>query len=285
MDHSNVFARKPLMVAFAISFLLHAAVLFFRIVKPEPVFPAVENSDEPSRPRLEIALAQPYSPPVNQPSSRPPADPAPSVESGRKPRRPSEKTPPRRTTGADADLWANKSWSKAERADMDKFLSELAAPAKPSTGREMAKNALQTAREIARQPLGVEEGGAAIQQSAKGKVIEPFSMTMYFDAFVRKLNRSAAFVKKEPRGQGVGKALVQISLNQDGSLKSFRILRADDLQAEIAYIKSVIDRASPFSAFPPDIREATDSLSILMCILPASAGGGGFSRSLSGQDC
>jgi hypothetical protein len=276
MDHRNVFARKPLMVAFAISLLLHAAVLFFRIVKPEPVFPAVENSDEPSRPRLEIALASPQFSPVN---------PAPSVQSSSKPRRPLEKAAPRRAAGADTDLWANKSWSKAERADMDKFLSELAAPAKPSSGREMSQKALLAAREIARQPLGLEEGGAAIQQSAKGKVIEPFSMTMYFDAFVRKLNRSAAFVKNEPRGKGVGKALVQISLNQDGSLRTFRVLRADDLQAEIAYIKSVIDRASPFSAFPPDIREATDSLSILMCILPASAGGSGFSRSLNGQDC
>jgi hypothetical protein len=138
---------------------------------------------------------------------------------------------------------------------------------------------------MARNPPERSEDSAIIQQAARLKSVEPFSMTMYFDAFIRKLNRSAAFVKNEPRSKGRGKALVQISLNPDGSLKSFRVLRADDQQAEIAYIKSVIDRAAPFSAFPPDIRNATDSLQILMCILPAHAGGGGFSRTLSGQDC
>jgi hypothetical protein len=117
-------------------------------------------------------------------------------------------------------------------------------------------------------------------------VVEPFSLEMYFDAFVRKLNRSAAFVKNEQRTRGLRKALVRIALNADGSLKSYRVLRSGDQVAEIAYIKSVVDRAAPFSAFPPDIRKTTDSLSILMCIYPAHDGeGGGFSRSFGGQDC
>jgi hypothetical protein len=109
---------------------------------------------------------------------------------------------------------------------------------------------------------------------------------MYFDAFIRKLNRSAAFVKNEKRASGSHKALVEIALNADGSLKSYRVLRSGDQAAEIAYIKSVVERASPFSAFPPDIRRAVDSLSINMCIRPADDGiGGGFSRSYGDQDC
>ena len=80
--------------------------------------------------------------------------------------------------------------------------------------------------------------------------------------------------------------MVEITLSADGALKSYRVLRSSDQAAEIAYIKSVVERASPFSAFPPDIRQATDSFSINMCIRPAHDGiGGGFSRSYGDQDC
>ena len=285
MDHSNIFTRKPLMLAFAISLLLHAVVLFFRLSKPESLSSAIENSAAKPRPRLDITIARPDSLSVVQPSPRPVAEPQATAESNKRPSRRLEKSVTQREPVLANDVWANKSWTNAERADMDKFLNELAVQAKPLSGRELSQKALISAREMARHQPESAEYAAAIQQAMKAKAVEPFSMEMYFDAFVRKLNRSAAFVKNEPRSKGFGKALVQILLNRDGSLKSFRILRADDQQAEIAYIKSVIDRASPFSAFPPDISNATDSLSILMCILPAHAGGCGFSRSVSGQDC
>lgn len=168
---------------------------------------------------------------------------------------------------------------------MDNFLNELTAQSKPLTGRELSKKSLAMARQLGRSPQDGDADEASGQPNGNGKAVEPYSLEMYFDAFVRKLNRSAAFVRNDPRARGSRKALVEISLNKDGSLKSYRVLRSGDQAAEIAYIKSVIDRASPFSAFPPDIRSARDSLSILMCIYPAHEGGGGFSRSFGGQDC
>ena len=51
-------------------------------------------------------------------------------------------------------------------------------------------------------------------------------------------------------------------------------------------IKRVVEQASPFSAFPPDIRSAADSLTILLCIFPSHGGqGSGFMRSFGDQDC
>jgi hypothetical protein len=285
MESRNAYARKSLALAFAISLTFHAAVLFFRIVMPESFSPAGEDSVTQPRRRLDISLARPDALQMVQPSSSPAETAKPVLEGASKPRARPEKSTVQRKQDSSDDLWGKKSWSKAERADMDNFLNELEVQARPPGGRELAEKAKLAARNMARSPQDSSAEVAAIQQAAKLSKIEPFSMTMYFDAFVRKLNRSAAFVKNEPRGKGAGKALVQITLDSDGSLKSFRVLRADDQQAEIAYIKSVIDRASPFSAFPPGIRDATDSLQILMCILPANAGGSGFSRSLSGQDC
>lgn len=278
-------ARKPLVLAFAISLALHATVLFFRIFTPEHLSPAVENFSGSPRSRLEVAIARSAALPIVPPASRPVEAPVRTPESKRNQSSQPEKSAPRRSKEIATDVWTNKSWTNAERADMDNFLNELAEQARPPSGRELSQKALRAARDMARQQAEIGGDGTPAQSVRTGQKIEPFSLSMYFDAFVRKLNRSAAFVKTEPRGKGVGKALVEISLNPDGSLKSFRVLRADDQQAEIAYIKSVIDRASPFSAFPPDIRNAADSLSILMCILPAHAGGGGFSRSIGGQDC
>jgi hypothetical protein len=285
MDHSNIFTRKPLMLAFAISLLLHAVVLFFRLLMPESPSSAAQNSTKSPPSRLDITMARPE-PMQMVPSPARPAEQLEAVlERSKKQNKRLEKPPAQQAPGLASDLWGKKSWTAAERADMDSFLNELAVQAKPPTGREMAKRALASVREMAPQRPESEAYEVAAQQAIKAQKVDPFSMEMYFDAFVRKLNRSAAFVKNEPRGKGRGKALVQILLNSDGSLKSFRVLRADDQQAEIAYIKSVVDRAAPFSAFPPDVRNTFDSLSILMCILPANAGGGGFSRSFSGQDC
>ena len=165
---------------------------------------------------------------------------------------------------------------------MDNFLNDLARPAPPPASAELAQRARTMARQIEQQ----EEDGAATGQAAAVKTVEPFSLEMYFDAFVRKLNRSAAFVKNDPRARGSRKALVEISLNRDGSLRSYRVLRSGDQEAEIAYIKSVVDRAAPFSAFPPDISSGREVMSVLMCIFPARSGGGsGFSRSFGAQDC
>ena len=172
---------------------------------------------------------------------------------------------------------------------MDRFLNELAKPVKPAT-QPASGDLAQSARAMARQmgqtaPDDVEQEASGAPAAA-AKTVEPFSLEMYFDAFVRKLNRSAAFVKNDPRASGSRKALVEISLNPDGSLSGYRVLRSGDQAAEIAYIKSVIDRASPFSAFPPDISNVRNSLTIRMCIFPARAGGGsGFSRSFGGEDC
>lgn len=172
---------------------------------------------------------------------------------------------------------------------MDRFLNELAVESRPKTGHELSQKALAQAREVGRRPQDDGEEAPAGMPTSNGRSIEPFSWEMYFDAFVRKLNRSAAFVQREPgsrESRATGKALVRISLNADGSLKSYRVLRAADREMELDYVKRVVEQASPFSAFPPDIRSATDSLTILLCIFPPREGeGGGFARSFGDQDC
>lgn len=286
MEFFVVRVRYSLGLAVIVSLLLHAAVLFINFSPPDESSWLADNPDTSSgtaRPRYFATLAKPATPRPAEPS---PSTAAAAQSTPRKPAASSGKPSEPRKLSVPSGIWANRSWSNAERADMNKFLSELATEARPTDPRDLSQRALAMARELGK--LGPKEGEdeALGRPTASGKVVEPYSLEMYFDAFVRKMNRSAAFVKNEPRVRGSRKALVEISLNSDGSLKSYRVLRSGDQAAEIAYIKSVIDRASPFSAFPPDIRRARDSLSIMMCIIPASAGGsGGFSRSFGAQDC
>ncbi len=287
MESHDALAMDSLRLAVLISLLLHAAVLLITVSVPDRTSaPAVkpDHSTNTAPPALFATIVRSATlPPMVSPPPRHRAAPMNTI---RKPAESSVNKSAQQLLTAPAGIWAHRSWSTAERTEMDKFLNELVSRSKPPTGSELSQSALAMARQLGQNPQHESEDEATGQTTANGKPVEPFSLEMYFDAFVRKLNRSAAFVKNDLRVRGSRKALVQISLNSDGSLKNYRVLHSADQEAEIAYIKSVIDRASPFSAFPPDIRNDRDSLSILMCIYPAQSGGsGGFSRSFGAQDC
>jgi hypothetical protein len=287
MESGRVRSGKSLRLAVLISLLLHAAVLLVDFSSSGPASgPAAKgnNGRGAARPRLFATLTKPT--PSLRKVPLPPRREARSARKAETPAESSESQTGQRQLSSPTGPWATRSWSNAEREEMENFLNELTPKAAPQTGEELSQNALAMARQMGRNTQGDRETGTSARPTSNPKVVEPFSLEMYFDAFVRKLNRSAAFVKDEASVHGSRKALVEISLNSDGSLKSYRVLRSADQEAQIAYIKSVLERASPFSAFPPDIGNAGNSLPILMCIYPAHEGNsGGFSRSFGGQDC
>ncbi len=265
---------KRIAIAIALSLALHLAVLFTKFSTPEAGLP---NAKAPAISRLEVTLAKPAdmskATPAPQPIA-PPAKPTPKQPVVRMKREPATVSVPAKT------------WTASEKAEMNQFLNELSTPPKPRSGSELAQNALAMARSMTSQ-----EEREAAQKSASqtvGAKVEPFSLELYLDALFRKMNRSAAMLRNEHGANGLKVATVQIVLNADGSVKSFRALQAADQQAEIAYIKAVVEQAAPFPAFPPDIRRATDSFSIQICILPnrfAEEGGPMFSRMSKGQIC
>lgn len=176
-------------------------------------------------------------------------------------------------------------WSAAEKAEMDGFLNELAGQARAVPKPTLAQRSLGMAREYGRQMAEQDEAGTAtLERRPGGPPANPFSLELYLDGLVRRLNRSAAFVKNDPRNKGVRPAAVQFRLNPDGSLKSFVVLNAGDQADEIAFIKAVVEQSIPFSPFPPDIDRAARSLGVTICVQPGSGGGLGFSRN-SGRGC
>lgn len=266
---------RPFWLALACSLLLHAVVLFFHwnpLSRPPSSLRQTASST-----RLEAQLARPHAERGIEPQ-------APAAAQSRKSRQTT--TAHQRAQAAREVLTARK-WSRAERADMNSFLGGLASAAKPKSGRELARQALAQAGkagEVYEQEHG-DNGSMTRSSTAQGKPVERISLDLYFDAFIRKMNQSARFVKRPAASEGYGKALVELVIGADGAVSSFRILRAANQQAEIDYVRAVVARASPFAALPADFRAVTQGFAIQLCVTSRPGTGGGFSRSFSGQEC
>ncbi len=275
VDNDRRLRDMRIAIALAISLALHVAVLFIKVSVPDA---GLLHPTNRASSRLNVTLAKP--------ADFAKATPLPEHTQA-KPSKPTPKQPVAHLKRQTATVVEPaKVWTPAEKAEMNQFLNELGAPPKPRSGSELAQRALAMARSMVS-----EEDREAAQKTTQqmiGAKVEPFSLELYLDALFRKMNRTAAMLKNEHGADGLHVATVQIVLNPDGSVKSFRALQAADQQAEIAYIKAVVEQAAPFPAFPPDIRRATGSFSIQICILPnrfAEGSGPMFSRMSKGQSC
>ena len=257
--------------AIALSLLIHALVLCIPRHAPESSQPAT---------RLSASLA----PPPTKPAVKPDNTPTP-------PSKPVSKTKPRRQVLAveksksSQSIPEKRQWSVAEKEDMNRFLDDLAAQPRPAP--TLAQRSLAMAHEYGREQARHDEGAEdMVERLPNSPPVDPFSLEMYLDAVVKKLNRSAAYVRNERRTKGFRSALVRVQLNRDGSLRRFEILNAADQQDEIAHVKQIVEQAVPFAAFPADLLRSARSLGMLICIRPnGSDGGFGFSRDSSGRSC
>lgn len=265
------FHRRAPLWAIAVSVLIHGLVL---------LIPRSDPAGEKSLPRLEASLA-PRQPAVakENPPPRPAAKKTEKQPTG--PRLLTTQKPGARTVSP------SPKWSVAEKAEMNRFLDELDGEAKAAPKPSLAQRSLAMAREQAREMARQDEAGTAtLELRPNAAPPDPFSLEMYVDGLIRRLNRSSTFVKNDPRSKGVRPAAVQFRLNPDGTLKSFSVLNAGDQAAEIAFIKAVVERSIPFAPFPVDLDKSARSLAMTICILPTSSGDGfGFSRMSGGRGC
>ena len=267
--------QRALYLAYAVSLVIHL-LLFIAPHATPPGKPA-------GAARLEASLAPAKAPPDSK-TNTPQPEQKPSPANKKTKPAPPARTPvmtterPGKTTAP--------SWTAAQKAEMDSFLNEIDQQARAVPKPTLAQRSLAMAREQGRQLAAQDEAGEAmLERRPNGPPADPFSLEMYMDGLVRRLNRSAAYVRNDPRSKGVRPASVQFRINPDGSLKSFVVLNAGDQADEIAYIKSVIERSIPFSPFPPDIDKAARSLGVIICIQPGSSdsSGLGFSRMNGGR--
>jgi len=282
VEHTPI--SRSLFAALAASLLLHAIVLFF------PEQEAVPRPIASTRFAASLAPApQPAAPPAAQATL--PRQPATAKAPPRAAARPASKAPRTRTPSMPTPAGKvarddTPRWSPSERQEMKRFLDELDAQAKAAPRPSLAQRSLAQAAELGRQQARRDEQGLLLlERRPDTPPPDPFSLDLYLDGIVRRLNRSAAFVRNDPRSRGMKPAAVQFRINPNGSLKSFAVLNAGDQQDEIAFIRSVVERSIPFAAFPPDIDRAARSLGVTICIQPGHGGGFGFTRLPDGRAC
>ena len=258
--------------ALAASLILHAIALFMPRQDPPLLLAntSVRATLRPQPPAISPTMPAELAPPptaTSHPAKRP------RQMTARKSRGPVIAAQPR--------------WSAAEKRKMDNFLEGLERQAKARPKPTLAQRSLAMARDYGRE-MAARDAAETVMLEPRPNAAppDPFSLHMYVDNLIKRLNRSAEHVKKDPRSQGVRKAAIQFRVNPDGSLKSFVVLNAGDQAEEIAFIRSVIERSVPFAAFPPDINKAARSLAMTICIEPMSGGGGfGFTRLPEGRGC
>lgn len=264
-------AQLSLYRAGALSLAIHLLILLLPHSEPPREF----TLPGPLHARLQQRRAQPATPPAEV---TPPPTPA---RDGRR-----QKNSERRLMHVAPSADTAPTWTVAQKAEMDHFLDELAqtarqAPPPPS----LAQRALREAHDIGRQMARQEDAAEALlERRPDAPPPNPFSLELYLEGMLRRLNRSASFVHNDPRRNGVQVAAVQFRLNPDGTLKSFVVLNSADQGEQIAFIRTVVERAAPFSAFPPDLDRAARSIGITICIRPGSGGGDpGFTRMANGR--
>ncbi|NJD24251.1 MAG: hypothetical protein FIB06_02490 [Betaproteobacteria bacterium] len=265
--------QRSLLLAYAASIVLHVLAFLPHKEEPSRLTPAPPQ-------RMEARLA-PRTPPTA--ALRPSPAQAPQAQAKPAPAKTAPKlVSPKARTPAVASAPPE---TPAEREEMKRFLDSLQAQPAPKTPPTLAQRSLAMARELGRERARNEDTGTAfVERRPDTPPPDPFSIDLYMDGMIRKLNRSAAFVSNDPRAHGVQRAAVHFRINPDGSLNVFRILNEADQAAQIAFIRAVIERAVPFAPFPRDLDRSVASLGITICIEPSGRGGGfGFARSERGS--
>lgn len=275
----NLHTQRSIIVAIAVSLGFHLIVLFFP-TRSSPETPRLVT-------RLEASLMRrPSVSPAPLAEARSAASSAATPTLRRVDEIPLHKVP-RQTPAATLHASPQTShWTTAEKDDMNRFLRELDDQAK--SGPNLAQRALAQARMIGRErSQGEREEFELVERVPGSPSLDNYSLEMYFDSLLKKLNNSAAYVRNDRRSRGLRTASVAIRIGPDGSLNSFKILNEADQQDEIAFIRSVVERALPFAAFPPDVRRSAQSVGLLICVQPArtSEAGFGFLRMADSAHC
>ncbi|MGV0975343.1 MAG: hypothetical protein ACOYBO_05390, partial [Azonexus sp.] len=208
----NLRVKWSLRLALLLSLVVHGVILLIPVHSP--------RVEERAATRLDATFAQ---------KAPTPAKPvAPAIAPAPVQVKPAKPQPPRKLLAMDKAQGrmaspATHKWSVVEKEEMNSFLRELDGQARKAP--DLAQRSLAMARDIGRQQAVREnEGSEVLERLPNSAPVDPFSLEMYLDALVRKLNRSAGFVRNDPRGKGLKVASLEIRLNPNGSLKSFKVL-------------------------------------------------------------
>jgi protein TonB len=263
--------NRALWIAIGASILLHGALLTVNFQFPDASRAVKDKA-------LEIIL-------VNSKSARKPAnaqalaqtrlDGGGNVDENRRAKTP---LPPsaQQQTGADLEqrqrrvqeLEAQQQKLLAQSQGKTKALSADQREAQPEpsptlSGRELASSALAMARWEAEISKSVEEYNKRPRKKNIGVRADEYRFAQYVEDWRLKVERVGTLNYPEAaRGKLYGSLVLSVSIQSDGSVQKIEINRSSGHKVLDDAARRIVQMASPYAAFPADIRRDTDIIEI-----------------------
>ncbi len=141
--------------------------------------------------------------------------------------------------------------------------AEQPTPVTSVSGLDLAESARAMARLEGEINKSVDEYNKRPRKKFIGARTEEYRFAQYIEDWRRKVERIGTLNYPEAaRGKLYGSLVLTASINHDGSLNRVDINRSSGYKVLDDAAKRIVQMASPYSPFPPDIRRDTDILEI-----------------------
>ena len=141
--------------------------------------------------------------------------------------------------------------------------AEQPTPVTGVSGLDLAESARAMARLEGEISKSVDEYNKRPRKRFIGARTEEYRFAQYIEDWRRKVERIGTLNYPEAaRGKLYGSLVLTVSINHDGSLNRVDINRSSGYKVLDDAAKRIVQMASPYSQFPPDIRRDTDILEI-----------------------
>ena len=141
--------------------------------------------------------------------------------------------------------------------------AEQPTPSPSVSGLDLAESARAMARLEGEINKSVDEYNKRPRKKFIGARTEEYRFAQYIEDWRRKVERIGTLNYPEAaRGKLYGSLVLTVSINHDGSLNRVDINRSSGYKVLDDAAKRIVQMASPYAPFPPDIRRDTDILEI-----------------------
>ncbi len=141
--------------------------------------------------------------------------------------------------------------------------SEQPTPAPNPSGLDLAESARAMARLEGEINKNVDEYAKRPRKKFLGARAEEYRFAQYIENWRQKVERIGTLNYPEAaRGKLYGSLVLTVSINHDGSLNRVDINRSSGYKVLDDAARRIVQMASPYSPFPPEIRRDTDIIEI-----------------------
>lgn len=141
--------------------------------------------------------------------------------------------------------------------------NEQPKPSPNLSGLDLAESARAMARLEGEISKSVEEYNKRPRTKSLGARTEEYRFAQYIEAWRQKIERIGTLNYPEAaRGKLYGALILTVAINADGQVNRIEINRSSGHKLLDDAARRIVQMASPYAAFPPDIRRDTDVIEI-----------------------